>query len=119
MDEQQLLVSEGNSLEGQVDCDDASSTEGGREGRGRGRGRDGGGGGGGGCADGHGWKPLHFGLPFVIGAEGSYSFRMSKDFVLQRFFYEENKTQQERKFKKHRKSQVTFHNVIVHVCVRH
>lgn len=71
MDELQLLVSEGNSLEGQVDSNDASSIEEGREGRGGGGGRNGGGGDGGGRADRHGWKPLDFGPPFVIGAEGS------------------------------------------------
>lgn len=117
MDELQLLVSEGNSLEGQVDSNDAASIEEGRGGRGRGR--DGGGGDGGGRADRHGWKPLDFGPPFVIGAEGSYSFRKSKDFVLQRFFYKTNKTQAEQMIKKHIESQVTSNNVIIHVCVRH
>lgn len=85
VDELQLLVSEGDSLKVQVDSDDSSSREGGREGRGGGGGR----GDGGDRAGRHGWKPLHFGPPFVIGAEGSYSFRtstLSKDFVLQRFF---------------------------------
>lgn len=109
-DEQQLLVSEVDSFIVQADRDDTSSREGGREG-GEGGGRRGGRGGGGGTGDGggrsgrHGWKPLHFGPPFEIGAEGSYSFRvstLSRDFVLQRFFYKKHKEEERQMIKIHR-----------------
>lgn len=76
MDELQLLVSEGNSLEVQVGSDDTSSVEGGGGGAGR-EGAGGGSGGGGGGAGRQGWKPLQFGPPFVSGAEGSARFRIS------------------------------------------
>lgn len=120
MDELQLLVSEGNSLEVQVGSDDTSSTQGGgggrREGGGRGGGGGGGrgGGGGGGGAGRHGWKPLHFGPPFVSGTEESDAFRistLSNDFVLQRFFYRKNTRQEERMIEKtFRGSQDTANN---------
>lgn len=96
VDELQLLVSEGTSLE--VHGGNAGLS-GGDEGGG---GKGGGGGGGGGRGRGrveeggagrHGWKPLHLGFPLAKGAEGSNAFRvstLSKDFVLQRFFYKEN-----------------------------
>lgn len=94
MDELQLLVSEGNSLVVQVGSDEISSMEGGGGGGGGG----GRGGGGRGRAVGgagrHGWKPLHLGSPFMSRAEGSDAFRvsnLSNDFVLQRFFYRQNK----------------------------
>lgn len=114
-DEQQLLVSEVDSFIVQADRDDTSSRKGGREGGGGGTGgRRGGGGGigdGGGSSGRHGWKPLHFGLPFVIGAEGSYSFRvstLSRDFVLQRFFYKKHK-QEERQMIKIYQEKVKLH----------
>lgn len=98
VDELQLLVSEGNSLEGQGGKDDASF----EDGRGGGRGRGGGGGGagkaggGGGGAGRLGWKPLHFRIPFVRVRERSNDLRvstLSRDFVLPRFFYEKNTTE--------------------------
>lgn len=92
-DELQLLASGGDSLEGKVEREETSSTGGGREGRGDGSGR-GRGGDGSGCSERQGWNPLHFGPPFVRGAEGLYSFRkstLSKDFDLQRFFYRREK----------------------------
>lgn len=103
MDELQLLVSEGTSLELQVGNDDTSSTDG--RGGGGGGGSEGGGGGGGGGegrAGKNGWKPLHLVAPFVSGAEGSDAFTistLSNDFVLQRFFYSNNRRKEERNFK--------------------
>lgn len=137
VDELQLLVSEGDSLKVHVVSNGTSSREAGTGGRGGGRGGGGGGGGragggraGGGRGDGvdlagrHGWKPLHFGPPFVIGAAGPYSFRMSalsKDFVLQRFFYGKKKRQEEKKIQKLKRSQVPSNNTKPHppICSGH
>lgn len=93
VEELQLLVSEGNSLDVTVGKDDTWSVDG--RGCDAGGGAGGGGGGGGGGAGGGSeagrleWKPLHFGLPFVRGRKRSNGFRvstLSRDFVLPRFF---------------------------------
>lgn len=77
-----LEVQAGNDGASSVDGGGGSKAGGGGGGGGRGRG-------GGGGAGRHGWKPLHLGSPFATRAEGS-NFRvstLSKDFVLQRFFF--------------------------------
>lgn len=133
-EEQQLLVSEVDSLLVQVGG--ASSREAGRKAGSRGRGGGGEGGGGeeggrtagGGRGDGggegggrrddggrsgrHGWKPLHLGPPFVVGEQGSNSFRvstLSRDFVLQRFFCKRDKNETSDKRVKLCRAQAELH----------